>query len=63
MCINKYLPFEQNILIELTCRAAMFCPTGNGVLGCQSPSPLGLSSILCACLKYAVPVRDTLCLS
>ena len=39
-CINKYLPFERNILIELTCRAAMFCPAGNGVLGCQSRSPV-----------------------
>ena len=63
MCINKYLPFEQNILIELTCRAAMFCPTGNGVLGCQSPSPvpdtLCLSSIRCAFPQYNVVVFDT----
>ena len=62
MCINKYLPFEQNISIKLTCRAAMFCPAGKGygVLGFQSPSPvpdtLCLSSIRCAFPQYDVVV-------
>ena len=65
MCINKYLPFEQNISIELTCRAAMFCPAGKGygILGFQSPSPvpntLCLSSMRCAFPQYDVVVLDT----
>ena len=31
MCMNKYIPFLENILNELTCRAAMFCPAGKGL--------------------------------
>ena len=56
MCVNKYLPFQQNILIELTCRAAMFCPAGKGLWGSWFSVPLAGSG-------YAVPVLDTLCFS
>ena len=75
MCINKYLPLLQNILNELTCRAAMFCPAGKGLWGSWFSvlrDVLCQSSIRCACPqcdvqrgcpRYAVPVRDTLCLS
>ena len=76
MCVNKYLPFQQNISIELTCRAAMFCPAGKGLWGSWFSVPLAspgyavpvldtlcFSSIQCGCPRYAVPVLDTLCLS
>ena len=33
MCINNYIPFLQNILNELACRPAMFCPAGKGLWG------------------------------
>ena len=66
MCINKYLPFLQNFLNELTCRAAMFCPAGNGLWGSWFSvllDMLCLSSIRCACPQCDVAVLDTLCLS
>ena len=66
MCINKYLPFLQNILKELTCQAAMFCPAGKGLWGSWSSvllDMLCLSSKRCACPQRDVVVLDTLCLS
>ena len=62
MCINKYLPFLQNILNELTCRAAMFCPAGKGLWGSWFSvlrDMLCLSSIRCACPQCDVVVLDT----
>ena len=66
MCINKYLPFLQNILNELTCRAAMFCPAGKGLWGSWFSvlrDMLCLSSIRCACPQCDVVVLDMPCLS
>ena len=66
MCINKYLPFLQNILNELTCRAAMFCPAGKGLWGSWFSvllDMLCLSSKRCACPQCDVVVLDMPCLS
>ena len=62
MCINKYIPFLQNIFNELTCRAAMFCPAGKGLWGSWFSvlrDMLCLSSIRCACPQCDVVVLDT----
>ena len=59
---NKYLPFLQNILNELTCRAAMFCPAGKELWGSWFSVLLDilcLSSIRCACPQCDVVVLDT----
>ena len=58
--------------IELTCRAAMFCPLGKGLWDSWFLVPLAspgysvpvldmlcFSSIRCGCPRYAVPVLDT----
>ena len=62
MCMNKYIPFSENILNELTCRAAMFCPAGKGLWGSWVSvllDMLCLSSIRCACPHCDVVVLDT----
>ena len=58
--------FLQNFLNELTCRAAMVCPAGNGLWDSWFSvllDMLCLSSIRCACPQCDVVVLDTLCLS
>ena len=58
---NKYLPFLQNILNELTCRAVMFCPAGKELWGSWFSVLLGmlcLFSIRCACPQCDVVVLD-----
>ena len=60
--MNKYIPFSENILNELTCRAAMFCPAGKGLWGSWFSvllDMLCLSSIRCACPQCDVVVLDT----
>ena len=59
---NKYLPFLQNILNELTCRTAMFCLAGKELWGSWFSvllDMLCLSSIRCACPQCDVVVLDT----
>ena len=59
---NKYLPFLQNILNELTCRLAMFCPAGKGLWGSWFSVLLGMlrpSSIRCACPQCDADVLVT----